>query len=259
MSPSPTPAGASAPPAAVQLWTIRDHYDDLPAALQHLTALGFTQVEAWGFTWATDLAPALRAAGLPAPTGHATLIGGELDTTFAAAKEVGVRTVIEAWTEPERWQHADDVRAMAEELNAAAKAAAAVGLRVGYHNHDHDFSSLLDGRPAFELFVEQLDDDVVLEIDVHMVQVGGLDPLAVLRRHADRVIAVHLFGEPALSVTAARDAAAVRAVVPHAVPIVELHESQTDVFGVLATASALLAGTAAPTSITPAALLDGRS
>ena len=239
---SPTPVSPNTtPPISVQLWTVRDHFDDLPGTLRRLTDIGFTQVEAWGFMRVPELAVALRDAGLHSPTGHATLIDGDLDETFAAASSMGIHTVIEPWTEPARWQRAEDVVSMAGELNAAAERAAGFGLRVGYHNHDHEFSTLLNGRPAFDLFVEHLDPQIALEIDVHMVQVGGQDPLDVLRRYADRVIAVHLLGEPTISTTASDDAAAVREIVPLAIPTIELNESQTDVFGVLAAAYPLLA------------------
>jgi sugar phosphate isomerase/epimerase len=84
------------------------------------------------------------------------------------------------------------VQRSADTINARADQAASYGLRVGYHNHDHELSALIDGRPALEVFAGLLDPAVLLEVDLYWAAAGGADPADLLQRLGDRVHAVHI-------------------------------------------------------------------
>ena len=84
----------------------------------------------------------------------------------------------------------------ADTLNARAELAKTYGLRVGYHNHDHELRSIIDGQTALELFAANLDPAVVLEVDVYWATASGQDAPALLRRLGDRVKALHLKDGP---------------------------------------------------------------
>ena len=118
------------------------------------------------------------------------------EETFAAAKELGVQVVIDPFVAPDRWATMDDVQRNADRLNERAGEAAEHGLKVGYHNHDHEFTSQIDGRPALEVFADLLDPSVLLEIDLYWATAGGADPVALLQRLGDRVVAVHVKDGP---------------------------------------------------------------
>ncbi|WP_369056038.1 sugar phosphate isomerase/epimerase family protein [Kineococcus terrestris] len=184
---------------SVQLYTLRDALDaDADATLGRLAAVGFTQVEPFGLAErAEQLAPLLAKHGLSAPSAHTSLVAGaspvDLDATFAAAAATGTGLVIEPFVDPARWTTAEDVAAVAAELNAAAARAADAGLRVGYHNHWFELENLIGGRTAMEVLADSLDDAVVLEVDTYWAHVGGVaDVPALLRRLGTRVAAVHL-------------------------------------------------------------------
>ena len=81
------------------------------------------------------------------------------------------------------------------EVEAAAKGAE-LGLKVGYHNHDHELSGTIDGTPVLELFAGLLDPSVLLEVDLYWATAGGADPVELLGRLGDRVIAVHVKDGP---------------------------------------------------------------
>jgi sugar phosphate isomerase/epimerase len=70
------------------------------------------------------------------------------------------------------------------------------GLQVGYHNHDHEFTAQIDGRPALEVFADLLDPSVRLEIDLYWATAGGSDLVPLLQRLGDRVVAVHVKDGP---------------------------------------------------------------
>ena len=92
----------------------------------------------------------------------------------------------------ERWLDEDQVAATAARLNQAAERAADYGLRVGYHNHSQEFAASLGGRSAYEVFADQLRDDVALEVDLYWAATAKQDVPALLGRLGDRVKALHM-------------------------------------------------------------------
>ena len=183
---------------SVQLYTVRDAIEaDLPGAIRRLAEIGFTQVEPYRFVErAEEFATAFAENGITAPTGHAPLLSADQDEIFAAAKRLGIGTVIDPYIPAEHWQDADSIRGTAERLNAAAKRGAEHGIRVGYHNHAWELASKIEGTTALEYFAGLLDPEVVLEVDTYWAAVGGEDPVALLERLGDRVVAIHIKDGP---------------------------------------------------------------
>jgi len=212
---STTSAAGIAPSHAVlsvQLYSVRDQLtQDLDGTVARLAAMGLREVEVFDFV---HRAPALAAAferhGVRARTGHASLLSDGLpfndpalaaadqpkppshETVFAAARALGLEIVIDPFVAPQRWLSEEEVLATAVRLNAAAERAADAGLRVGYHNHSQEFVASFRGVSAYELFAEQLRDDVVLEVDLYWAATARQDVAALLRRLGDKVAAVHL-------------------------------------------------------------------
>ena len=89
-----------------------------------------------------------------------------------------------------------DRRAWPGELNQAAVKAADHGLRLGYHNHDFELSSIVGGRPGLEVLADALDPAVILEVDTYWAAVGGQDVPALLGRLGDRVRYLHVKDGP---------------------------------------------------------------
>lgn len=198
------------PEISVQLYSIHPALDaDLDGSLGKLADIGLTTVEAFDFVRRAD---ALKASfdryGLSSPTAHAVLIEDKANTpdglltrppaeeVFAAASALGVQVVIDPYVPLEHFSTRADVQRNADRLNEAAANAAALGLRVGYHNHDHELSATIDGTPVLEVFAGLLDPAVVLEVDLYWATAGGVDPVGLLQRLGDRVIAVHVKDGP---------------------------------------------------------------
>jgi sugar phosphate isomerase/epimerase len=200
----------------------------------------------------TALGDGLAAHGLTAPTAHAKLIGEDQNKVFEAAASLGIDVVIDPLVKPELWQDRDDIAATAAALNGAAKLAAGHGVRVGYHNHWWELESRFDGRSAFELFAEQLDPELVLEVDTYWATAGGEDAAALLGRLGDRVHAIHVkdggldtdasgqvpAGQGSVPVTA------VLAAAPKALRVVEFDKFDGDIFEAIAGSYAYLDGAA---------------
>ncbi|MGZ0712740.1 sugar phosphate isomerase/epimerase family protein (plasmid) [Coraliomargarita sp. W4R53] len=194
------------PAISVQLWTVREQLDaDLDATLAKLSSIGFTNVEAFGFvSRADELAAAFARHGLKSPTGHASLASvtenpfdssiqaPTADEVFAAAKKLGMTTVIDPFVAPDRWETLEEITKTAAALNAAAVTAKARGITVGYHNHNQEFLNKVDGRFALEVFADLLDPSVVLEVDLYWAAAGGADVVELLGRLGERVVALHV-------------------------------------------------------------------
>ncbi|WP_328996693.1 sugar phosphate isomerase/epimerase [Kribbella sp. NBC_01245] len=184
----------SADRLSLQLYTVRGELErDFDAALARIAEIGYRQVEPFGLVeFESQLADGLAKHGLTAPTTHAGLLGRNLEPAFAAAKRLGIGTVIDPYTDPARWQSAEDVKQIAVQLNQVAHQAEDHGITIGYHNHHFELASMLDGRHALEVFVEHLAPEIVLEIDTYWAAVGGADVPALLKRLGERVVALHI-------------------------------------------------------------------
>jgi sugar phosphate isomerase/epimerase len=194
---------------SVQLFTVNQDLEaDLDGTLAAVAARGFTAVEPYDFVRrAQPLTASLAAHGLSAPTGHAFLASESFvlpdgsgttvpvpshDEVFAAAKTLGMSTVIDPYTAPDRWSTLDQIDETARLLNAAAEAGAEQGIRVGYHNHAHELEATFDGVTGLEVLASRLDPRVVLEVDLYWAARAGVDSPTLLRTLGDRVVAVHV-------------------------------------------------------------------
>jgi sugar phosphate isomerase/epimerase len=189
----------SHPSVSLQLYSVRDALElDIPATIERVAALGFTQVEASYkvLSRGPELLDAIKRNGLTSPTMTSPLLDADYDTVFSTAVALGAHTVIETFVPEEHWTTLDDVQSIADRLNAAAAKAAEFGLRVGYHNHWWELEHRFDGRTALDQLVDRLDPRVVLEVDAYWVAVGGVDPVEYVASQADRVRFLHLKDGP---------------------------------------------------------------
>ena len=188
----------SSNPPAVQLYTVREQLTgDRKGVLARIAAFGYGAVEPFNILDdPAGLAADLAAAGLAVCSVHATPAGEAAAAVAQAARTLGAGTVIVPYLPPARFAAADGVREVAAELNGMAARLADQGLRLGYHNHDFELSSLIGGRPALEVLADALDDDVLLEVDTYWAAVGGQDVPTLLGRLGERVRYLHVKDGP---------------------------------------------------------------
>ncbi|HEV7623471.1 MAG TPA: sugar phosphate isomerase/epimerase [Amnibacterium sp.] len=120
-----------------------------------------------------------------------------------------------------------------DRTDEAARRLADHGIGLSYHHHHVEFAKH-DGRYLLDVIADRAP-DVGLEIDVHWVQRGGLDPVATLRRYGHRVAMVHLkdyrigaLPEEAAAALAAGNSAAFQAAFTGVVQFAEVGEGNLD-------------------------------
>lgn len=185
-------------PVALQLYTVReDLAGDRADILRRIAGFGYGAVEPYDvITDPAGLRADLDAAGLTVCSVHARPFGDQAAAVFSGTATVGADTVIVPYMPPERFADADGVAGLARELNDIAPRAAGHGLRLGYHNHDHELSSLIGGRPALEVLADLLDPAVILEVDTYWAAVGGQQVPGLLGRLGERVRYLHVKDGP---------------------------------------------------------------
>lgn len=180
---------------SVQLYSVREAIsEDLDRAVARVAQIGYKMVEPYAFVErVSDYARAFAAQGITAPSGHASVIDlADPRPVFDAAAELGIGTVIDPFIPSDRWQTKNNALRIAQRVNELQLQAQDVGLNFGYHNHNWEFSNKVDGRPIFEVFLDELNANVVLEIDTFWSTVGGADTPALLEKLGKRVQLLHI-------------------------------------------------------------------
>lgn len=184
----------------------------------------------------------LSAALDPSPGGAANdALTTDFDKIVADATTLGAGMVRIGMLPAADMVDLDRVLTFADRANEYAERLAEHGIDLYYHNHHIEFAKF-GGRYMLDLIAERAP-RVGLEIDVHWVARGGLDPVRVLRQWAGRVAMVHLKDYrigliPAEAVRALEggDGAAFQAAFQGAVQFAEVGEGNLDFASIIPTA-----------------------
>src|SRR5882762_7122362 len=84
----------------------------------------------------------------------------------------------------------DQWKPVAERLNAVADQLEPAGLRVGYHNHQPEFTPI-GGRRPIEILAKNTKSSVMLQLDVGTCLEAGSDPVAWIRANPGRIRSIH--------------------------------------------------------------------
>lgn len=180
---------------SVQMYSVREALaTEFQGTVQRLVDLGLAHAEPYHLLeYRDELVRARKSFPIDFPSAHQSFLGDvDFPAVLEAAEAVGVQHLVDPHWNPEDWKDAGKVRALADTLNRRAAVAAGSGIRVGYHNHAFELSTQLEGRSALEVFAEELDPQVILEVDTYWAAVGGADVPALLGRLGERVQLVHL-------------------------------------------------------------------
>lgn len=177
---------------SLQLWSIRDEVQKgMPAALQMVAEHGYAGVEYAGFgdLTAEEMKAELEKNGLYSIGSHTgmDLFETALRENLEYNQKIGSKYMIIPHA---GYETKEDVQKVIDLLNDAGKVAAEYGLKVGYHNHAHEFEKF-DGKYILDMIGEGTNENVVLEVDVFWVAKAGEDPYKYLEKWGKKVELVH--------------------------------------------------------------------
>ena len=184
-------------PLGVQLYSVRTECEkDFPGTIQKIAGIGYAGVEFAGFYGysAPDIKKILDDNGLACCGSHTQLTAlapDTIDATIDFNAVLGNKYLIVPWLPEEKRQTVDDWKKLAEEFNVLAEKVKAQGMLVGYHNHDFEFKPI-DGQLPWDVFAQNTNDDVILQLDTGNCMHGGGDAIATLKRYPGRATTIHL-------------------------------------------------------------------
>ena len=196
-------------PLGIQLWTVKAEAEkDLEGTLRKVHAAGFRDIEFAGY-YGRDpaaLAKLMKDIGFTLVSTHAGAsdIAKNGDKIIADARALGLKYVVCSspgvspekdklpWEERMKAVDLSDWKWNADLFNKFGKQVSDAGMTFGYHNHSAEFKKF-DGKTAFEHLYDMTDaKHVKIELDVGWVVVAQQDPIAILNKYKDRVIALHV-------------------------------------------------------------------
>ena len=214
---------AAAPKSTVlgiQLYTVRDDMKKDPlGTLKQLAAIGYKNVEHanyvdrkfYGYS-AKDFLKILNDLGLKMPSGHTVMGRTHWDEskkeftdawkyTIDDAATCGQKFVISPWLDENLRKTYDNLLSYMEVFNKSGELCKKSGMKFGYHNHNFEFSSLLNGEKVFDIMIKHTDPNLVAQqLDIgNMYGVGGR-ALEIVKSYPGRFELMHVKDEIATTV-----------------------------------------------------------
>jgi sugar phosphate isomerase/epimerase len=194
-----------------QLYTVRHEAKrDLPAVLEAIRKIGYTEVETYWDIYrhpAADLRRMINDHGLKVPSGHFNYHG--LEAKFDYAKSLGVQYVICPMLPENMWFTLDGYKRAADQFNIWGEKIHQAGMQFGFHNHNYEFRRFGD-TTGFETMMNRCDPKLVrIEMDCYWITQAGGDPLKMFQQYGNRIQLLHLKDrKPAFPTSQVKDAAA---------------------------------------------------
>lgn len=193
-------------PIGYQSYVLRDEINkDIVGTLKKTFEMGYEHVEMCSpFGYAPDTFGALTKysgkelknivndSGLACYSAHFTWeeLEKNLDARIAFAHEMGLKHMV--CSGGLYGKTMDSLKKQCETLNKMGEKITRAGLVAGYHNHNGEFEQKKDGRPDYDIILEQLDPSYIkMQFQVAAVQLG-YQAADYFRKFPGRFISAHL-------------------------------------------------------------------
>ncbi|MDJ1434665.1 sugar phosphate isomerase/epimerase [Halostagnicola sp. A-GB9-2] len=190
-----TPAAQSseAIETSAQFWSFTEADLSTAELIRECADAGYDAVEPFMIDDADEIADALDETDVHMGSAHVGLeeLEEDFDGTIETYSQFGSPALVEPMVADGTWSDEDSVIEFAERCNEMADRVADEGLEFGYHNHDHEFQQIGD-TTAYDIFAENINDNVHLQLDAGWVLVGGEDPIDYVIEYSDNVQSIHM-------------------------------------------------------------------
>lgn len=178
---------------SIQLYSVHTETEkDFKTAVARTADIGFQGVEfaGYGGLSAEEMGAFLKEKNLYSVGAHVGVerFKNNFLEELAYHKAIGSKYIICPYAGMET---VEEVKELAEVLNNAAKLAEGSGIKVGYHNHAHEFRKL-DGKYALDLLAELTREDVILELDVFWAAYANVEPVSYIEKSGKKIELIHM-------------------------------------------------------------------
>ena len=194
----------------LQLFTVRAPMrTDVDGTLNRIAALGYEEVETYGFDPqalsyyglpAKTFAERLRALKIATPSGHYDLnqfaanvddLQRYVDRCIEGARVLGQPYI--TWPLlPEGFRTIDKIKVIAERLNLVGAQVKKAGLEFAYHNHDFEFVNQ-NGQIGYDIIIKETDPALVkLQVDLYWMAHANQSPHEWFKRAPGRFVMWHV-------------------------------------------------------------------
>ncbi|MFK8114463.1 MAG: sugar phosphate isomerase/epimerase family protein [Rubripirellula sp.] len=186
----------------IQLYTLRDQIKkDVKGTIKAVADAGYKQVEPYGFPDANPMIEAAKDNGLKINSSHFawdSVVNPDdkgvkpFAEVLQNAKDAGLSHLVIPYLADKNRKTLDDYRQLCERCNKGAEQAKQAGIQLSYHNHAFEFEPKEDGVTGYDIMIKEFSPDMKFEVDVFWIQVGGKDPVELIRSLKGRVSQLHL-------------------------------------------------------------------
>lgn len=195
----------------LQLYSIRDSIKkDVPAAIAKVGKMGYKFVEPAGYADGKlyGMEPAAFMAlckknGLKVLSSH---VGQELPDSANMAKTMawwdacidahvaaGAKFLVQPFMGAAAYRSLDTLKLYCDYFNKIGEKCKAKGIQFGYHNHDKEFSTMLNGHIMYEFMLANTDPQkVTFEMDLYWARMGGANPVDYFIKYPGRFQLWHI-------------------------------------------------------------------
>ena len=199
----------------IQLYSVREDMSKDPAGtLKKLAEMGYHYVEHanyidrkfYGYN-AKDFKGLLDSLGLKMLSGHTRLDPQHWDAgkkdfsdswkhTVEDAAVAGQQYVISPSLDASLRKTYDDTLRYMDVFNKCGELCKKSGMKFGYHNHDFEFSTVLDNKKLFDIILQHTDPELVAQqLDMGNLYNGGAIAIAVVMQYPGRFELMHVKDE----------------------------------------------------------------
>ncbi len=195
----------------LQLWSVREDMNkDAAGTLKALAAMGYKEVESFGYDAKTDkifgiafsdFTKLLKDNGLKMPSSHSPIHVSDYDPATKMLSDLSKKAIDKAAAAGQKyfinpWTLEEDRKKLPELMKAFTAAGEYVkkaGMKFGYHNHDFEFKTKgTDGRLMYDWLLTEVDPKLMtMEMDIYWVQFAGFQALDYFKKYPGRFELCH--------------------------------------------------------------------
>jgi sugar phosphate isomerase/epimerase len=199
----------------VQLYSVRDDMKADPSGtLKKLADMGYKYVEHANYVdrkfygWsAAEFKKVLDDLGLQMKSGHTVMNAKAWDEakneftdswkyTVEDAAIVGQQYVISPWLDDAYRKNIDGLKRFLAVFNKSGELCKKSGMKFGYHNHDFEFNTQVDGQRLYDIILKETDPDLVIQqMDMGNMYSAGGRPMELLKQYPGRFKSFHVKDE----------------------------------------------------------------